>query len=318
MFGWFHCSAVHSLSLSMDMPIWSNLLVPPFVLPQFHHFKAELVLGTVRTGHLRYHSRCRACTDALCMSDEVWLHRLGAGDVMSHLPSMSATGWLPYFFVGSLCLCGSLAMKLLGGLDLNLACSLHLAKAWVLHSWLHQVLGQLQLVPSGCCACADIFPVFDIIFAVVCRDVYIQIDGSTNFFEHWHGGQRGLSIWCMQLVELSFSQDFFRRCRELLSMWQVLWLSSGIRICWILWFGARIHCVRHADDRGRQACKISLHYWWLLFRQGLSSLQFASETLVFAVGNPWEHVRPPLQSIWTSWTSFSFFCSSLVNAAGKY
>lgn len=29
-------------------------------------------------------------------------------------------------------------------------------------------------------------------------------------------------------------------------------------------------------------------------------LFFGSETLVFAVGNPWEDVRPPLQSIWTS------------------
>lgn len=73
----------------------------------------------------------------------------------------------------------------------------------------------------------------------------------------------------MQLVELSFSQDFFRRCRELLRMWQVLAVKPN-RNCWILWVW-RIHCVRHADDRGRQACKISLHYWWLLFRQGLSS-----------------------------------------------
>ena len=30
------------------------------------------------------------------------------------------------------------------------------------------------------------------------------------------------------------------------------------------------------------------------------SFFFGSETLVFAVGNPWEDVRPPLQSIWTS------------------
>ena len=103
MFGWFHCSAVHSLSLSVDMPISSNLLVPPFVLPQFHHFKAELVLGTVRTGHLRYHSRCRACTDALCMSDEVWLHRLGAGDVMRHLPYFNVSDRLV-----AVLLCGKL------------------------------------------------------------------------------------------------------------------------------------------------------------------------------------------------------------------
>ena len=124
MFGWFHCSAVHSLSLSVDMPISSNLLVPPFVLPQFHHFKAELVLGTVRTGHLRYHSRCRACTDALCMSDEVWLHRLGAGDVMRHLPYFNVSDRLvAVLLCGKLVPVWFLGYETTGGLDLNLACT---------------------------------------------------------------------------------------------------------------------------------------------------------------------------------------------------
>ena len=110
---------------------------------------------------------------------------------------MSATGWLPYFFVGSLCLCGSLAMKLSGGLDLNLACTWprlgfcthDCIKLWGHFNW---------------CLQAAVL-VFDI-FAVVWDVSYKLMDELMNIDMAFGG----LSIWCMQLVELSFSQDFFR------------------------------------------------------------------------------------------------------------
>ncbi len=91
MSGWFHCSAVHSVSLRICQ--FAELHFPSTcsTVPQF--FSRTWLLGTVRTGHLRHHSRCRACTDPLCMSDEVWLHRLGWGswrcDDVTCLTSMS-------------------------------------------------------------------------------------------------------------------------------------------------------------------------------------------------------------------------------------
>ena len=199
MFGWFHCGAVHSLSLSMDMPIWSNLLVPPFVLPQFHHFKAELVLGTVRTGHLRYHSRCRACTDALCMSDEVWLHRLGAGDVMSHLPYFNVSDRLvavllcgklvPVWFLGYETTGGAWSQSRLEALATLAACTwprLGFCTHDCIKFW-----GNFNWCLQAAVRCCGYFSISLIVLPVVMGCV-IQIDGRTN--EHWHGIIRPLYL----------------------------------------------------------------------------------------------------------------------------
>ena len=60
-------------------------------------------------------------------------------------------------------------------------------------------------------------------------------------------------------------------------------------------FNGRIHCTRHAVDRGWQTCQISLLYWWLLHGSGLNLIEpgelvytqgpFAHR-LIGAVGNP--------------------------------
>lgn len=171
MFGWFHCSAVHSLSLSMDMPIWSNLLVPPFVLPQFHHFRHSPYWSPSLSQSLSC-LHWRSLHVRRSMTSQVGSWR--CDESLTLLQCQRQVGCRTSLWEACACVVPWL-WNYVGGLDLNLACTGGQGLGFAL-----MIASSFGATSTGAFRLLCFCGYFSCWYFCCCMGCVIQIDGSTN------------------------------------------------------------------------------------------------------------------------------------------